>query len=156
MPNYKTHDTIGYVSAPFVGVITYAIIDRIDIALGVTAAYVFSTLFLSPDLDADSRIYKRWLFLRFIWYPYKQIIPHRSVFSHSGPFSAILRLVYLIAVLAVLLSAAFWILSSTLMPDLTLNALEGRTEGLGAFILCLLIGAVLADIVHCVADFLTS
>ena len=45
-------------------------------------SYLFATFFLSPDLDIDSKPYKRWGILRFIWWPYKVIFKHRG-FSHN-------------------------------------------------------------------------
>lgn len=57
-------------------------------------SYLFATFFLSPDLDIDSKPYKRWGILRFLWWPYKVIFKHRG-FSHNpiiGPFSIVMNL----------------------------------------------------------------
>jgi len=56
------------------------------------AGYAFSMLFLSPDLDlADSRAYRRWGVLRWIWYPYALVFRHRRLSHHLllGPLSRV-------------------------------------------------------------------
>ena len=47
-------------------------------------AFAIGGLWLSPDLDTQSRALKRWGILKTLWWPYRKLIPHRSVFSH-GP-----------------------------------------------------------------------
>ena len=91
MPGHKTHDTIGVASVIPTSIATiylgYGIPTVVALGLGVTLA----TYFLSPDLDLNSRIYRRWGLLRWIWIPYQRVIHHRSWLSHSGPISATLR-----------------------------------------------------------------
>ena len=55
---------------------------------------LFSGLMLSPDLDLDSSIYRRWGPLRFLWWPYQKVMPHRSIFSHSFVVGPLIRLLY--------------------------------------------------------------
>jgi len=55
-------------------------------------SYLFSSLFLSPDLDLwESRATKRWGIGRVIWYPYSRIFRHRSLSHHLllGPLTRI-------------------------------------------------------------------
>ena len=42
-------------------------------------------LWLSPDLETRSNALRRWGALGFLWWPYRLLIPHRSLWSH-GPF----------------------------------------------------------------------
>ena len=94
MPGYRTHDRIGYIAvAPLTLCILY--IYNIYFALLFGAFFLISNRYLSPDLDIDSIMIQRWGVLYFIWYPYKKLIHHRSLFSHSGPISALIRLLYL-------------------------------------------------------------
>ena len=68
------------------------------------SSYLFSTLFLSPDLDLSySRVARRWGWARFLWWPYAHIFRHRSVSHHLllGPLTRILYLVVLFIVLLV-------------------------------------------------------
>jgi uncharacterized metal-binding protein len=136
MPNYKTHDRIGLMTTPLVG--AAALIVSVEAAIITSIAYLLSTFFLSPDLDLRSRIYKRWGILRWYWYPYQVIIPHRSFWSHSGIVSGTVRFLYL----TVPLTCAILFVDATLLENLNLN-----------IVLYCYIGVVLADVVHTVADW---
>jgi uncharacterized metal-binding protein len=60
-------------------------------------AYLFSTLFLSPDMDlsrSDSQ--NRWGVFRVFWIPYAAVFSHRGV-SHNPLFGPLSRIVYLSA-----------------------------------------------------------
>ena len=50
-----------------------------------TASVLVGGLWLSPDLDTRSNALRRWGPLGFVWWPYRRLIPHRSLWSH-GPF----------------------------------------------------------------------
>lgn len=63
-------------------------------------AFLWSGLFLSPDLDIHSDPHKRWLILRWCWLPYQKLIPHRSVWSHGVGIGSQLRILYVCAWLA--------------------------------------------------------
>lgn len=103
MPNHTTHDIIGVITAvPLtVGMYTIAWILTEDVkqttnaATVLAASHIFSTFFLSPDMDINSRIYNRWSIFRIVWWPYKQIVPHRSKISHSA-LGGMARMIYLL------------------------------------------------------------
>lgn len=68
-------------------------------------SYLFSSLFLSPDLDLySSRPSRRWGIARVLWLPYSGLFRHRRLSHHVlvGPLTRILYLgaVALLAVLA--------------------------------------------------------
>ena len=66
----------------------YLNVDFITISI-FTISFVFATYFLSPDMDIDSRVFKRWGLLRFIFCPYRDLFKHRKL-SHNvilGPIS---------------------------------------------------------------------
>jgi len=105
MPNYKVHDGINL--ACLAGLVVAGIYYRIgyiDIIL-FSVAFVFATRYLSPDMDIDSVIYRRWGLLRFAWWPYKMLMKHRGMSHHliMGPISLI---GYLVAWIALLIYAA--------------------------------------------------
>ena len=63
-------------------------------ALIYSAAFVFSTFLLGPDLDLYySKINKNWGVLRFIWWPYARLSKHRGL-SHTPFLSSVIRLGY--------------------------------------------------------------
>jgi uncharacterized metal-binding protein len=94
LPSYKTHDMAALIAAPIIiGVSTQ--ITTLPNALAIGAAFMLSNRYLSPDLDIDSIMNKRWGILRVIWIPYKKVFHHRSFWTHSGPISATVRFIYL-------------------------------------------------------------
>ncbi|TGC09115.1 metal-binding protein [Methanolobus halotolerans] len=103
------------------------------------AAYVFATFFLSPDLDIDSKPYKRWGILRVLWWPYKVIFKHRG-FSHNpilGPLSILINLALIVVPL--LLLAGF-----------------GMQNLPAGFIIATIAGIVLSIEVHIISDAFIS
>lgn len=142
MPGYKTHDKAAYIAAPIITGASLAILP-IEHSLLLGVAFLLSNHYLSPDLDVDSILNRRWGFLRFIWHPYRKIIYHRSVLSHSGPFSAAIRLLYL----------ALWVFLplSFIMPISAIYILL-----LHYWVLCaiLYIGSALSDTLHTLLDLI--
>ena len=70
-------------------------------------AFLVGGLWLSPDLDTHSNATRRWGPLRGLWFPYRQLICHRSLLSHSPFLGTAGRLLYLgglFAVVAVVLA----------------------------------------------------
>lgn len=105
MPSGRVHDVITILTA----VSAVPVIDRVFAnpdwtAVGVgIGAYLFSGLALSPDLDVNSRAYKRWGMFRFFWLPYQLLVPHRHWLSHSWLLGPLLRALYFFLMLYLLL-----------------------------------------------------
>ena len=115
MPDGKTHDRLTIMGAAFcvpVWLIAAPPAFRADYYAAGTlaAATLFSGLMLSPDLDLDSSIYRRWGVLRFLWWPYMKAMPHRSFFSHSLIIAPIIRIVYFLTICYLLFRGATWLL----------------------------------------------
>ncbi len=65
---------------------------------GTTAlAFLVGGLMLSPDLDTRSRPTARWGVLAPLWWPYRRLMRHRSIVSHSPLLGTAGRLAYLAA-----------------------------------------------------------
>ena len=62
-------------------------------------AFLVGGLWLSPDLDTHSRPSRRWGPLRLLWWPYRRLLRHRSLLSHSPLLGSAGRLLYLLALL---------------------------------------------------------
>lgn len=60
-------------------------------------AFLVGGLWLSPDLDTHSNPTHRWGPLRLLWWPYRRLLRHRSVVSHSPLLGTAGRLFYLAA-----------------------------------------------------------
>ena len=79
-------------------------------------SFLIGGLWLSPDLDTNSNATKRWGRIKYLWWPYKKLIPHRSIFSH-GPFiGSTLRLAYLAILIIALISLLEQILNIDKAP----------------------------------------
>jgi len=91
MPSYQIHDKINIALLVLIlPALIYLNVGYITVAV-FTLSFVFATYFLSPDLDIDSRVFRRWGLLRFLWCPYKDLFHHRKI-SHNvilGPVSLI-------------------------------------------------------------------
>ncbi len=111
MPSGKVHDKITIVAAAVsVPVWWYCSAAPRDLSAGAVliGSLLFSGLLISPDLDLDSSIYKRWGPLRWLWWPYQKAVPHRSWVSHSLLFGPLLRTAYLLAVVYGVLRIGLW------------------------------------------------
>jgi uncharacterized metal-binding protein len=120
MPSGKVHDRITVIGAGVAVPFYYLLAPQPkDLMAGVTliAATLFSGLLLSPDLDLDSSIYNRWGPLRFLWWPYQRLMPHRSYLSHSFVIGPILRVAYFALVSWGLFRLATWIASFFIVFD---------------------------------------
>lgn len=62
-----------------------------------TLAFCVGGLWLSPDLDTRSNALHRWGPLAFLWWPYRRLLPHRSLWSHGPLLGTIGRLSLLTA-----------------------------------------------------------
>jgi uncharacterized metal-binding protein len=169
MPGHKTHDVIGAItSAPFAWgayVIGYNIHDDTHYALALgtafAASHLFSTFFMSPDMDLNSRVYNRWGVLKALWSPYKHLVRHRSKFSHSA-LGGIIRSMYLLGLVAV-----FWLalngfaqVIDNIFLEATLKKLLMHIwsalihNGIDSLLLvaAILLGSASASWVHVIAD----
>ncbi len=62
-------------------------------------AFLIGGLWLSPDLDTRSNPSHRWGPLRLLWWPYRRLLRHRSLLSHSPFLGSTVRLLYLAALI---------------------------------------------------------
>ncbi len=157
MPTGRTHDRITLWSLPVIAGLALASSQSRNLTLLVCGAFLFGGLMFGPDLDIDSRQFRRWGWLRWIWLPYQKSIRHRSLLSHGPVIGTGLRLAYLstCAVLLTLLWVSivgqFWEVSWSwqgilikIERSLSLN----RTEWLA-----LLIGLELGAMSHSFSDW---
>src|SRR5690242_6753988 len=104
MPSGKTHDLITFVLAVPVAATTYYFTQNWTVTGIVTIGMIFGGLMFGPDLDTQSKQYTRWGPLRFMWWPYKVTLAHRSRFSHGILFGTLIRIVYFLLVVSLLLA----------------------------------------------------
>src|SRR5215208_6429600 len=109
MPSGRTHDLITLLLAPPTAAITYYITGDRTVTAITTGAMIFGGMMFGPDLDIQSKQYTRWGPLRFLWWPYKVTLSHRSRWSHSILLGTWIRVIYFLAVITLLLAVGFYI-----------------------------------------------
>lgn len=161
MPSGRVHDAITvFTAATAVPVILrlHPQPDWASVGVGI-GAYLFSGLALSPDLDVNSRAYRRWGVFRFFWLPYQWLTPHRHWLSHNWVFGPVLRALYFFLILYILLRLGIRAIDQWIVPvnqSEVLRALERelrltlRTHVTWAQ--SALIGVVAGGTVHSIAD----
>lgn len=78
----------------YFGLYRQSFISPVLVAYGAIA-FVFATLYLSPDLDiVQSRVTKNWKVFSFLWRGYSRLFSHRG-WSHSIFLASFTRLLYL-------------------------------------------------------------
>ncbi|MFS8899996.1 metal-binding protein [Synechococcus sp. H60.3] len=160
MPLGSTHDRITLWTAPGVTLAAGLLGNSAAVALAVGSAYLFSGLMFSGDLDTDSRQYRRWLFLRWIWLPYRRWLHHRSFWSHGPIVGTALRLLYLGLWVAGAGLAAAW-LGSRLgwwqwQPDIWRDNLWQGLHAHAEMLLWVGMGLELGSMNHSLSDCLVS
>jgi uncharacterized metal-binding protein len=168
MPSAATHDRIALYAAGALAVPSYLVLHYgLDMppteayhgTLLLLGAHLFGSWWLSPDLDLDGKIDDRWGPLRPLWVPYMRVMPHRSIFSHSG-LSGVLRLLYLygiiMAILALLSYGARLIqVDASYHTDFTNWLLAAfRSDANPAWLL--LAGIIISDLTHVAADLIDT
>ena len=166
MPSGRTHDAITLLLAVPSAIAGYEATRSIASAMVVGVAFVFGGLMFGPDLDTVSRQYSRWLFLKWLWFPYRHFFKHRSRFSHGLILGALIRVIYFMGVLSVIAFAAVYIwaaYSGGRLPDLTEFARVWRTIGDGVrhylgehFLLLVFLGLWLGAASHTFTDLAGS
>ncbi|CAK6688191.1 MULTISPECIES: metal-binding protein [unclassified Synechococcus] len=96
MASGTDHDrTTCLLSLPF-GLLWWPLLGIMGVATA-SLAFLVGGLWLSPDLDTRSNATRRWGLLRWLWWPYRRGLSHRSLISHSPLIGTGGRLLYLAA-----------------------------------------------------------
>jgi uncharacterized metal-binding protein len=120
-------------------------------------AFLVGGLWLSPDLDTHSRATARWGPLRGLWWPYRRLLRHRSLLSHSPLIGTTGRLAYLLTALVLLRAlAGAWPLPwppDALPPLQAWPALaHALWRAQPALVLCALVGLEASGWLHLLQD----
>ena len=87
----RQHDQSIWILSLPLGLVT-GLVAGLPAALIAMASCLAGGLWLSPDLDTRSNALRRWGALGFLWWPYRRLIPHRSLWSHGPLLGSSLRL----------------------------------------------------------------
>lgn len=138
MPAGKTHNLINIIALPLLLLGLYLLSSgylKVKFILIFTISYLFSTFFLSPDMDIESSSYERWGIFRFLWWPYKVLFKHRGI-SHNIVFGP----------LTILANLALIFVPLLLLAGIDIRSIP--SEVISAIIL----GIVLSNELHIIAD----
>ena len=95
MASGRSHDrATGLLAIPF-GLLWWPALGPWGFAIA-GSAFLLGGLWLSPDLDVLSRPSRRWGPLGLLWWPYRRLLRHRSLLSHSPLLGSGLRLLWLL------------------------------------------------------------
>ncbi len=149
MPSGKTHAVVEMALLPALGAAYYVALQPGTVELAVFAgAYLFSSLWLSPDLDLHKNAARRrWGPLGFLWTPYSKVFKHRGL-SHSLVLGPLTRLVYLGLVLAAVIAGLSYLWGLALPPAEKAAAFWQNREVLWA----LGAGLYLPNVLHVLLD----
>lgn len=160
MPSGQTHDRITLWSLPVVTGLAIAFTRSSNLTLLISGGFLFSGLMLSPDLDLNSRPFKRWGWLRWIWIPYQKSMRHRSVFSHGPIIGTTLRVLYLVCWVAWF--GLLILLGVQLVLELSFSW-QGFAEAVGRILIdywtelsALFVGLELGAMSHSLSDWTNS
>jgi len=119
-------------------------------AVTAATAFLVGGLLLSPDLDTRSNAIRRWGPLRLVWWPYRRLIVHRSVLSHSPLLGMAGRLLYLATVVLALCLVGQPLGTPT--PSQLLTALQQLWRQQQPLMITALVGLEASSWLHLIQD----
>ena len=161
MPSGATHDRITLWTLPWIAGISYGISQNGELTLILAGGFLFSGLMFGPDLDIHSIQYKRWGVFKKIWLPYRSFFSHRSLFSHGPILGTLIRVLYLLilvaftAIVAVGIAQLFWGFSWN-WQKFALRQLNLMTNKYWSESIALFIGLELGAMSHSISDLIGS
>jgi uncharacterized metal-binding protein len=124
MPSGKKHITINWLILAILNILIFIFYSDISIKHYVffNISFLLVSYYISPDLDIDSSVYRRWGIMRWIWYPYREVMKHQGA-SHSfiwGPISIILNLLIFLSII-ILIAASLDLLTEIPLLNIILE-----------------------------------
>ncbi len=165
MPGAKAHDMITLITAAAANGAYFAFTPHpnTNFAALFTISYLFAGYACAGDLDLDSKEYRRWGLLRFLWKPYQMLVPHRSWVSHGLILGGVIRAAYLALVCTLLGWLVVWGISrlgphydATQLAQQQWQSLFALAQAHPQETLALASGFVLAGTTHSLADIIWS
>ena len=96
MASGRNHDRATWALALPFGTLWWPWLGLAGVAVA-GGSFLLGGLLLSPDLDTRSNATRRWGPLRLLWWPYRRLLSHRSLVSHTPLLGSAGRLLYLAA-----------------------------------------------------------
>ena len=146
MATGRRHDRSIWILSLPLGIVVGSILG-ISAGLIATASCLAGGLWLSPDLDTRSNALRRWGPLSFLWWPYRRLIPHRSIWSHGPLIGTTVRLGVLLIWCLVITTAV-----PTLSPPLLVGNLRELMRQHPQKLISLVVGLEGSAWIHLILD----
>jgi uncharacterized metal-binding protein len=160
MSSGRTHDRITLISLPILTGISLLLTRNAELTLWVAGSFLFGGLMFGPDLDIHSNQSIRWGWLRWMWQPYRQAIPHRSALSHGPIIGTVCRLLYVglwVILLGLLYQSACYFLKWPMWSEVQIwRSIQQFVTKHSATLLGIFVGLEVGSMSHYSADFLSS
>jgi uncharacterized metal-binding protein len=165
MPGARTHDSITILTAVGGAAAYWQYAPQPDLvhATIFTGTYLFAGFACAGDLDIDSAQYRRWGPLRFLWFPYQKIVPHRSWISHGMIAGGLIRALYLALVFLSLAAMALVVYGQIQGAEAAQEMAQTQFDSLKTFVAdypthigFALAGFILAGTVHTLTDAIST
>ncbi len=162
MPSGKTHDNVAwYFCIPF-AYISWYFSQNILVVILYSVAYFFSNFMFSGDLDLVSIQSKRWGIFRWIWIPYRKMIPHRSKWSHGIIHGTLFRIVYF-GIFILVFYGLIYLITQQFIPSFNKDLVYGTDKSLSflknqqpIYFAWILLGLLTGSLLHTSADVTVS
>lgn len=149
MASGRSHDRGTWILALPFGALWWPWLGMAGVAVA-SVSFLIGGLLLSPDLDTRSNATRRWGPLKWLWWPYRRFLSHRSLISHTPVIGTAGRLLYL-SVLLLLLCLIGRPLG-TPAPDRLLQGLQTLWLDQPALLITALAGVEASSWLHLIQD----
>ena len=160
MSSGRTHDRITLISLPILTGISLILTRNAELTLWVAGSFLFGGLMFGPDLDIHSNQSIRWGWLRWMWQPYRQAIPHRSTLSHGPIIGTVCRLLYVglwLILFSLMYQSACYFLKWPMWSEVQIwRTLQQFVIKNSVTLLAIFVGLEVGSMSHYSADFVSS
>ena len=157
MPGDATHVKVAWGVCGLLALVMWHYEAAILTILSAVFIFMFGAMFVSPDLDINSKPYQRWSIFKVLWAPYTLYVPHRGTLSHhiiAGPIMLCIWLTLVVATVAIILTVLWLPFIEPLIAELqsivdqiTTLKIEKDTWGMIGFFYTLIMAAIVTHIV---------
>ena len=102
MPGDATHVKVAWGVCVLMALVMWHYEMTILTILSAVFIFMFGAMFVSPDLDINSKPYQRWGVFKFCIAPYTIYVPHRGTLSHHLIFGPLMLCIWLTLVIVVM------------------------------------------------------
>ena len=156
MPGDATHVKVAWGVCGLMALVMWHYETSILTILSAVFIFMFGTMFVSPDLDINSKPYQRWSILKVLWAPYTLYVPHRGTLSHHilvGPLMLCIWLTLVATALALVLTVLWLPFIEPLIAEMqsivvqiTTMKIEKETWAMLGFGYAMIIAAIVTHI----------